>query len=95
MVYIFKNRRRLDRNKKRRALSPVQTDAILLTNNFQHCWMLHDVSICTTCYMSLYAVGSRCAKFETGQTFNYVETNVTTPNIVGPTMLGVVASVCT
>ena len=29
-----------------------------------------------------------CAKFETGQTFSYVQTDATTPKIVGPTMLG-------
>ena len=36
-----------------------------------------------------------CAKFETGQTISYVKTDATTPNIVGPTMLGIVASVFT
>ena len=46
-------------------LSPVQTDATLLANNSQHCWMLHVASVCTP-----------CAKFETGQTFQ-----PTTPNI--------------
>ena len=35
------------------------------------------------------------ALFETGQTFSYVQTDATTPNIVGTTMLGVVASFCT
>ena len=34
-----------------------------------------------------------CARFETGQTFSYVQTDATTPYIVGPTMLGVAASV--
>ena len=33
-------------------------------------------------------------KFETGQTFSYVQTDVTTPKVVGLTMLGVVASIC-
>ena len=33
-------------------------------------------------------------KFETGQTFSYVQTDVTTPKAVGLTMLGVVASIC-
>jgi len=37
----------------------------------------------------------KCAKFETGQTFSHVQTDPTTPNTVGPTMLGVVASVGT
>ena len=31
----------------------------------------------------MYVVGSRCAKFETGQTFSYVQRDATTPNIVG------------
>ena len=34
-------------------------------------------------------------RFENGQTFSCVQTDATTPNIVGPTMLEVVASVCT
>ena len=59
----------------------------------QHCWMLHDVSVCTPCCMLLRVVGSCCPKFETGQTFSYVQTDATTPKIVGLTMLGVVASV--
>ena len=36
-----------------------------------------------------------CAKFETSQTISYVKTDATIPNIVGPTMLGIVASVFT
>ena len=31
----------------------------------------------------MHVVGSRCAKFETGQTFSYVQRDPTTPNIVG------------
>ena len=31
----------------------VQTDATLLANNSQHCWMLHVASVCTACYMLL------------------------------------------
>ena len=34
-------------------------------------------------------------KFETGQTLSYLQTDTTTPNIVGPTTLGVVASIYT
>ena len=41
-----------------------------------------------------HPVACCCAMFETGQTFSQLETDATTPNIVGPTMLGVVASVC-
>ena len=43
-----------------------------------------------TCYC-----GELLPKFETGQTFSYVQTDATTPNIVGPIMLAVVASLCT
>ena len=39
-----------------------------------HCVRLHTL---------LHDVGSCCAKFETGQTFSYVQTDVTTPNNVG------------
>ena len=42
-----------------------------------------------------HPVACCCAKFETGQTFSYEQTDATTPHIVGPTMLLVVASVCT
>ena len=39
----------------------VQTDATLLTNNSQHCWMLHFASVCThpaaCCWMLLRVVG--------------------------------------
>ena len=37
-------------------LSPVQTDATLLANNFQHCWMLHVASVCTHCCMLLRVI---------------------------------------
>ena len=43
-------------------LKPSATDA--------NCWMLHVASVCTPCCMLLSVVGSCCAKFETGQTFN-------------------------
>ena len=45
--------------------------------------------------MSLSVVGNCCANFETGQTFSHGQTGTTTPKIVEPTMLAVVASVCT
>ena len=57
-------------------LSPVQTDATLLANNPQHCWMLHVASVSTPRCMLLDVVACRCAKFDTGQTFQ-----PTTPNI--------------
>ena len=53
-----------------------QTDATLMVNNSQHCWMLHVASVFTPCCMLLRVVGSCCAKFEAGQTFE-----PTTPNI--------------
>ena len=52
------------------SLSRVQTDAILLANNSQHCWMLHVASVCTPCCMLLDVVACYWAKFETGQTFS-------------------------
>ena len=58
-------------------LSPVQTDATLLANNCQHCWMLHVESVCTPCCMLLSVVGSCCAKFDTGQKFSHVQTDAT------------------
>ena len=36
--------------------SPMQTDATLLANNSQHCWMLHVASVCTPCCMLLDVV---------------------------------------
>ena len=53
----------------------VRTDATLLANNSQHCWMFHVASVCKTL---LHVVGC-CGvllKFETGQTFQS-----STPNI--------------
>ena len=73
----------------RRQLNPLQTDAALLANS-KHCRMLHVASVCTPCYMLLRVVGSCCVKFETGQTFSYVQTDAVTP-----TVLGLVAFVCT
>ena len=62
--------------KPRITLSPVQTEATLLANNSQHCWMLLVASVCTPCCMLLDVVACCCAKFKTGQTFQ-----PTTPNI--------------
>ena len=75
-------------------LSPVQTEATCLANNSQHFWMLYVASVCTSRCILMRVVGICCAKFETGQTFSYVQTHATTYNIVGSTMLGV-ASVYT
>ena len=68
-------------------LSPMQTGSTLLANNPKLCWMLRVAPVCTPCCMLLRVVGSCCAKFETDQTFRYVQTDATTPNNV--------ASVCT
>ena len=51
-------------------LSRVQTDAILLANNSQHCWMLHVASVCTPCCMLLDVVACCCAKFEPVKLFS-------------------------
>ena len=64
----------------------MQTDATSWLTNSQQC-CLHVASVCTPCCMLLRVVGSCCAKFETGQTFRYVQTDATTLNNV--------ASVCT
>ena len=53
----------------------------------QHCCMLHVSSFCTPCCMFvcllLHVVGtSCCAKFETGHTFNYLQTDATTPTLM-------------
>ena len=48
------------------------------------------------CCMLLHVVGSFCTISETGQTFlSHVQTDATTPNIDGPTMLGAVVSIWT
>ena len=57
--------------------SNTSKDATLLTNNSQHCSMLHVASVCTPCCMLLNVVACCCAKFETGQTFNLVQTDAT------------------
>ena len=54
----------------------MQTDATLLANNSQHCWMLHVASVCTPCRMLLDVVACCCAKFETGQTFQPTTANI-------------------
>ena len=71
-------------------------NSLLLVNNSQHCWMLYVAFVCTPCCMFLGDVGgSCCANFETGQTFSYVQTDATTPNIVGPKMPTMFGVVCT
>ena len=45
--------------------------------------------------MFLRVVGNRCAKFETGQTFSYGQTDATTPNNAGVLLVNKKASVCT
>ena len=41
------------------------------------------MSVCKPCCMMLHVVGSCCAKYETGQTFSYVQTDAITTNNVG------------
>ena len=52
MAFVFKRRKNLIHFIDGTA-SPAQTDATLLANNSQHCWMLHVVSVCTPCCMLL------------------------------------------
>ena len=69
--------------------------AVLYYSSFSSTGFL---SVSTPCSMLLLVVACCCSKFETGQTFSYVQTGATTPNNVGLTMLGVlgvVASACT
>ena len=40
----------------------MQTNATLLANTSQHCWMLHVVSVCTSFCMLLGVVGSCCVR---------------------------------
>ena len=61
-------------------------DTTLLINNSLHCWMLHVASVCTPCCMLLQIVGSYCAKFETCQTFSFVQ-NECNNSQCWPTML--------
>ena len=56
------------------------------TPNIVGCYMLRPFAHPVVCCY---------ANFETGQTISYVKTDATTPSIVGPTMLGIVASVFT
>ena len=103
-------------------LSPVQTDAALLANNSQHCWMLHVASVCTSCWMLLRVVAQslKPVKLFSQQLPTFLLFRLhSSSNIVGathahyacftktyglypshvalqvPTLLGVVASVCT
>ena len=70
-------------------LSPVQMDT-----NIAGILYVASVCACVGLQTLLHVVGSCCAKFQTGQMFSHVQTNATTPSFVGPTMLGVVESVC-
>ena len=49
--------------------------------NIVGCYMLWVASVCTPCCMLLRLVAQKC---ETVQTFRFVPTDATTPNIVGP-----------
>ena len=72
-------------------LSPVQTDATLLANNSQHCWMSHVASVCRPCCMLLdVAAHAHYAWFT--KTYGLYPSH---DALQVPTLLGVVASVCT
>ena len=64
--YVIKILRALTCVANLRQWKSTLTDATWLTNNSQHCWMLHVASVCTSCCM--HVVGSFCAEFETGKT---------------------------
>ena len=76
-------------------LSSVQTDATLLANNSQHCWMLHVESIWTPCCMLLHVLGVVVQSLKLVKLFraSCKWKQQRTLNIVGPTMLGVVVGV--
>ena len=76
----------------RRTLQAGSKGVVLIVGQ-QHPTLL-DATCCVPLRTLLHVVPCCCAKFETGQT-SYVQTEGATPNIVGPTMLGVVASVFT
>ena len=74
----------------------------MLAYNSQHCRMLHVSSVCSPCCMLLHPFAHHCNRDAT--TSNIVgatmwiklrANNATTPKFFSPTMLGVVASVCT
>ena len=55
---------------------------------------LLDVTFCVRLLTLLHVVGSCCAKFETGQTLSYLQTNASIPNNVGELLANNFASVC-
>ena len=60
--------------------------------NIVGCYLLRPFAHPVACFACCWKFS--CTKFETSQIFSYVQMEATTPNIVGPTKLGVVASVC-
>ena len=60
-----------------------RSNLVFLLEDSWLCWMLHVAAVCTPCCMLLDDVACCFAKSETGQTFSYVKTDVTTPNNVG------------
>ena len=70
-------------------LSRVQTDAILLANNSQHCWMLHVASVCTPRCLLLGVVAQSLKPVKLLATCKRTQHCwPTTSNIVGCYMLG-------
>ena len=62
----------------------VQTNATLLTNNSQHCWMLHVASVCTPCCMLLDVVAQSLKPVKLLAPCKRTQHCwLTTPNIVG------------
>ena len=97
--------------RSRRVLSPAQTDATLLANNSQHCWMLHVASVYTPTFLLFLdrrSVAQQCwirlhsSSNNVGATHAhyawFTKTYGVHPSHVALqvlTLLGVVASVCT
>ena len=72
------------RDQNLRASGCVQTDATLLTNISQHCWMLHVASVCTSCCMLLDVVAQSLKPVKLLPSCKRTQHCwLTTPNIVG------------
>ena len=57
----------------------------------QHCWILY-VHCCVRLHTMLHVVGSCCAKFETSQTFSYMQTDALTQNDAENNLLNLIHS---
>ena len=69
-------------------------DKTLLANNSQHYWMLHVTSLCIPCCRLLRVVGSCCARFETGQTFELSTPSFFFCSVIAEAQRNNVKSIC-